>query len=924
MFKSLTFLLLFGALTTIGYAQEQSLLSAAALDEAARVHMDQSRRARMDFTNENAYRFARDAGNQLRSSNSIIWIPIKLHIARDGASFAASIFNSSYYLSKVNEALINANIQLYNCGTINLINDPAIYNLNLANQSALTQHEVPNVLNFFFVNQLQSGATGYCGSADYPGQGNNVIYATRCFGYSAETVITHLIGQFFSLYPTSGPSGAVPELVTRGPNANCSFAGDELCDTPADPNLFVNGGVSNCTYVGTLTDTNGATYQADPTNFMSYGPNNCRDHFTPMQLARMEYSALNDRNSLACSSSPICLQGINQFPYTEGFENGFGLWNNMPYYSSFTLGEFIINSGATPTPNTGPNAASEGIQYAYADASITPDPNNFYAYGVATLESPCFDFSNLINPELRFDYHMWGVDATQLGVQVSVDGGTYYDATGVALNITGDQGNSWQTATVNLANFAGASNVVIRMVAGFNGNEEGDIAIDDIWIGEGNSPIVCNSALSINVQKTDYTCGSVTNGGDAALSIIYSGNGTLTSTWSTGATNVNVLNNLGVGSFWVKVEDGLGCKDSIAFTIDEIPPVGASAVATTTSTATSTDANVDLTVSSGVGPYTFAWSNGATTEDLTGVGIGSYAYTVTDANACTAEGAVFVGLMEACVSTKNGGWPYVLSLDGGLGLFMQNSDDDTNWRRWAGATPTANTGPSGSAEGTRYRYIESSGSGNPGKKAILTTKRCLNLSNVNNPIFRFQYHMFGSQTGSLEVQLSTDGGQTWGESIWELNGDQGDPWYTAEVNLAGYATNATRIRVIGTTGGGALSDIAIDDIYLGERFNNTSNSVVAGIVPIEQGSDRFTTGRTTIFPNPSSTQLNIRLTKVSTEAVSLTVFNRLGQIIPVEVNQIAPGASQVQLPVSDWQAGLYFLRLTYASGQTETKSFVVQ
>lgn len=256
MFKNFTFLLLFCALVTTTYAQEQSQLSAAKLDAAARAYLDQSRRERMGFTNENAYRFDSENGT-LRSSNSIVWIPIQLHIARQGASFAASIFNSSYYISKANEQLIDANIQLYNCGTINLIDDPAIYNLNLANQSALAQYEVPNVLNFFFVNQLQSGGSGYCGSADYPGQGNNVIYATRCFGFSAETVITHLLGQYFSLYPTSGPSGATPELVTRGSNANCSVAGDELCDTPADPNLFVNGGVTNCIYTGTLTDING-------------------------------------------------------------------------------------------------------------------------------------------------------------------------------------------------------------------------------------------------------------------------------------------------------------------------------------------------------------------------------------------------------------------------------------------------------------------------------------------------------------------------------------------------------------------------------------------------------------------------------------------------------------------------------------------
>lgn len=913
---------------TTTYAQEQSQLSAAQLDDAARAFMDQSRRDRTDFTNENAYRFDAENGT-LRNSNSIVWIPIQLHIAREGGFFAASIFNSSYYISKANEQLIGANIQLYNCGTINLIDDPAIYNLNLGNQSALAQHEVPNVLNFFFVNQLQSGGSGYCGSADYPGQGNNVIYATRCFGFSAETVITHLLGQYFSLYPTSGPSGATPELVTRGSNANCSVAGDELCDTPADPNLFVNGGVTNCTYTGTLTDLNGDPYQADPTNFMSYGPSNCRDHFSPMQLARMEYSALNDRTYLACANDPNCLQSIGQFPYSEGFENGFGQWNTLPYYSTFTLGAFAINSGPTSTANTGPSAASEGQQYAYAEANLIPNPNNIYAYGVATLESPCFDFSNLSNPEIRFDYHMWGADITQLGVQVSIDGGTYYDASGVAFSLNGDQGNSWQTATVDLSAFAGVKNVVIRLVASFNGGEAGDIAVDDVWIGEGSSQVVCTNLLSLSVSKTDYTCGSITNGGNASIAISTNINGPLSITWSTGDVGVNSLSNLGVGAYWVKVNDGAACMDSIAFTIEEVPGVSASAIATTTSTASSTDGSVDLTVATGVGPYTYAWSNGATTEDLSGVGFGTYAYTVTDANNCTDEGQVFVGIALACTNTKNGGWPYILSLDSGLGLFKQNTgDDDLNWKRRGGNTPTNNTGPSMAAEGIRYRYIESSGAGNPGKKAILSTKRCLNISNINNPVFRFQYHMYGNQMGGLEIQVSDDGGQTWGEAVWSKSGDQGDQWYDAEVNLAGYATNATRIRIIGTTGSGGRSDIAIDNIYIGARFSNSTttnnNLVLAQAITKSPNLEIDKEAPSLIFPNPSSDQLTITLAQAPKQAVQLTVFNRIGQILPVATNQIPAGTIQTNLEVSEWQAGVYFLRLTYATGRIETKSFIVQ
>ncbi|MBN1339325.1 MAG: hypothetical protein JXA03_08380 [Bacteroidales bacterium] len=153
-------------------------------------------------------------------------------------------------------------------------------------------------------------------------------------------------------------------------------------------------------------------------------------------------------------------------------------------------------------------------------------------------------------------------------------------------------------------------------------------------------------------------------------------------------------------------------------------------------------------------------------------------------------------------------FPYSESFESGFGAWQQSPDDDFDWTRKTGPTPTSGTGPQGAYEGAYYLFTESSTPNYPNKSAGLFAN--FDFSQLNQPVLTFWYHMYGSTMGSLKLQASTNGGNTWND-LWSLTGNQGDIWLQANVSLAAYGMQSNvKIRFLGTTGAGYWSDMAID------------------------------------------------------------------------------------------------------------------
>ena len=171
--------------------------------------------------------------------------------------------------------------------------------------------------------------------------------------------------------------------------------------------------------------------------------------------------------------------------------------------------------------------------------------------------------------------------------------------------------------------------------------------------------------------------------------------------------------------------------------------------------------------------------------------------------------------VDTCSQTISS-FPYTESFENSIGAWSQETNDDLDFTRDSGGTPSSNTGPSSGASGNYYLYVEASGDGSgfPNKKAILNSP-CFNVSSLSSPKFKFNYHMYGSAINTLEVEVRIEGDATW-NSLFSESGNKGNSWNNATLDLSSYKNqNNIQFRFIVTTGSGSSgwqSDIAIDAV----------------------------------------------------------------------------------------------------------------
>ena len=136
--------------------------------------------------------------------------------------------------------------------------------------------------------------------------------------------------------------------------------------------------------------------------------------------------------------------------------------------------------------------------------------------------------------------------------------------------------------------------------------------------------------------------------------------------------------------------------------------------------------SVELSVSGGTTPYSYVWSNGATTEDLSSVSVGTYTVTVTDANGCTTTASATVSQPSALTVSLDSENETCAGNDGTATVAATGGNGDYSFEWSNGQNSATATDLSSFTNGGVYTVT------------VSDVKGCTNVQNVtitlNNPL----------------------------------------------------------------------------------------------------------------------------------------------------------------------------------------------
>jgi PKD repeat protein len=387
--------------------------------------------------------------------------------------------------------------------------------------------------------------------------------------------------------------------------------------------------------------------------------------------------------------------------------------------------------------------------------------------------------------------------------------------------------------------------------------------------------------INVTTTTTAVNCAGGADG--TATASASGGTGTLTYQWPTGSGAT--ASNLAAGTYTVTVTDANNCSVTGVATVASASGFTASVNTTATSCQGSSTGTATATTTGGVAPFTYAWSPSGSGSALTGLAAGTYSVTVTDANGCVATASGTVASASGITvnatpvsATCNGGndGAVNITVSGGSGVYT-----------YAWSNGTTNQNLSGVAAGA-YAVTVLDGNGCSATATNLTVGQAsaivLTLTTTNET---------GTNANDGTATATSTGGTglityTWSNSATGSN--------LTNLTPGTYTVTATDGSGCSATASGTVSS-----------FTGINN--VGLVVSLS------------MFPNPSEDKINMSLTLVQPEAVTVEWYNAIGERVLGASFDSALTVNHT-FDLSNMAAGVYYARIQYA-GQTNVERVVL-
>jgi hypothetical protein len=482
------------------------------------------------------------------------------------------------------------------------------------------------------------------------------------------------------------------------------------------------------------------------------------------------------------------------------------------------------------------------------------------------------------------------------------------------------------------------------------------------YVAYATDSIGCKDSLSVQVNEPAQIAISFNNVVDPNCNYDSTGSISVASTGGTGihsylwsnADTTSITTNLAAGQYSITVTDSAGCTQSSTQALVAKSSMTNSGLSLSNPVCyNDSTGTASITITGGVSPLAYAWSQGGTTQGISNLPSGVYRVTVTDSLNCTYVDSAVVNANFAKTETglpqdtANCGAPvlltpatnfktYVWSTGSGSkstlipttqivtfeGLDSNNCKTFDTVNVAIHTAPVVNLGSDtiNGCEGTPeildagsgfVSYLWSSGDTTQQLSVSSTGKVGVVISDTNNckaadstyiVLHELPKIDLGSDTVICEQKWTGSLTLDAGSGFTSYNWSNGDQIQTSTINNPGtYSVEVENSH-------GCLN----------------SDTVVVSLDPC-LGIDHsvFDFMEVNLFPNPARTVINIEVKGLQSQTIGFVLVNTSGQIVrELNYQEVSTGQLNSQMTLEGVAQGVYYLRITH-QGETLMRNVVV-